>query len=75
MEGGSMQKFQKQSEEESKFQSNPTMRMLVIRGEGAYFYKLNEGSADNKTKASIEVDKDFPNFPTAQVGKFAPYGG
>ena len=53
MEGGL--KYQKKGEEESKMtaavaqtSTQPQMRLLVTKAEGAFFYKLIEGDSKNQ---------------------------
>lgn len=49
------------------------MRLLVISKEGSQFLKLVENGDAGETKLEPEVG--FPVFPTATIGKFAPYSG
>ena len=49
------------------------MRLLVISKEGSQFLKLVENGDAGETQLEPEVG--FPVFPTATIGKFAPYSG
>lgn len=75
MEGGSHYVAKKTSttQEESKIQSNPEMRMLTLSSKGSSFYKLVEG--ETPTAARMELDKQYPQYVGAVTGKFAPYSG
>jgi hypothetical protein len=44
------------------------MRLLTLTDRGASFFKLTQTN-------TLEVDKDFPMFPAATLGKFAPHSG
>ena len=50
--------------------------------EGAYFYRLVEAgsasidqSAPVATNTHLEVEKSFPSYPAATLGRFAPHYG
>jgi|LauGreDrversion4_2_1035121.scaffolds.fasta_scaffold55302_4 uncharacterized protein with WD repeat len=58
-----------QSEEEKK---NP-MRLLIVSKEGAHFYRLIEASGSSGE--TLEIEKNFPTYPTATLAKFAPNKG
>lgn len=52
------------------------MRLLTVSREGAQFYRLEEnGTSDTKATTHLEVEKGFPQYPAATMGKFAPYYG
>lgn len=69
MEGRSSQQqptFAKQKSEE--VQGGHTMRLMALTDKGATFLRVTPAN-------SLEVEKDFPNFPAATLAKFAPHSG